>query len=335
MDLRDKKLSLTQRSQVIRAIRAYFEKHEFLEIETPMLVNSPGMEPNLSAFETEYHGLLPDTSRNIYLPTSPEFHMKRLLAAGYHKIYQITRSFRNEEVGDLHNPEFTILEWYRGNNSYEAIMIDIEELVFNVNLDVFKSPLILRNGKQIDLTPPWPRRTMHEVWMQYTGIDIKRCSTSAALRAAGKNIGIPNLLADDPWEILFYKIFLSKVEPLLGCHQPLILYEYPACMAALSRVKPEDPDVALRFELYIAGIEIANAFDELTDPDIQLARSIESQQEKIRNGKKPFPIDQKFIEALRSGITPSAGIALGIDRLVMLMCGKKTIHDVMAFSFYD
>ncbi|HPQ40162.1 MAG TPA: EF-P lysine aminoacylase GenX, partial [bacterium] len=194
-------------------------------------------------------------------------------------------------------------------------------------------PVIQTGGGRIDLTPPWERLTVAEAWSRYTGIDLSACPSAPELRAAGRDIGVPHLLDDDPWDVLYFKIFLDRIEPYLGRERPVILYEYPASMAALARLKPGDPSVALRFEVYIAGIELANAFDELTDPEIQLRRCEEARKIQQESGRDPFPVDTAFIGALEQGMPPSAGIALGVDRLIMLILGKTTVADVIAFPF--
>ena len=322
---------LKQRQQILQSIRNFFDSKGFLEVDTPTLVNSPGMEPTLYAFKTKYfqdNG----SSVDLYLPTSPEFHMKRLLSEGSGHIYQICKAFRNKEKGHLHSPEFTILEWYRSDDSYHAIMEDVEQLVHYTAVQLIGKTSIFRNAREISLQPPWDKKTMQEIWLEYTGIDILSSNSEVTLRNEGKKIGVQNLKDGDSWDILFFKIFLDRIEGNLGWSRPLIVCEYPACMAALARIKPDDPRIALRFEAYIAGTEIGNAFDELTDSKEQLRRFQQSQKEKIINGEEPFPIDYDLIDALQ-GMPPSAGIALGLDRLLMLLLDAKTIQEVSVFPF--
>jgi elongation factor P--(R)-beta-lysine ligase len=324
---------IEKRGQIIRAIRSFFENQDFLEVETPYLVASPGMEAHLNAFRTVFIPEMGGCPANLYLPTSPEFHMKRLLSMGFKRIYQIARAFRNGETGQLHNPEFTLLEWYRTDTGYETIMDDIEHLITTVCQTTLQSSAIQRNNRQIDLSLPWKRQTVSDAWKQFADIDLSKCISSETLYEAGRKLGVSGLNSDDPWDMTYFKIFLDRIEPKLGWDCPVILYEYPASMAALARKKPDDPTVALRFELYIAGIELANAFDELTDPVEQRERCLESQQERIREGREPFPLDERFLGALETGLPPCAGIALGVDRLVMLLLDTASIQDVILFPY--
>ncbi len=321
-----------KRAQIIQAIRNYFNNEGFIEVETPAIVVSPGIEPTLEAFQTTYISETGETTVR-FLPTSPEFHMKRLLANGFGSIYQICRAFRNGETGDLHNPEFTILEWYRTHAGYEQIMDDMEAMVSTVCRSVLGHTKIQYADGIINMEPPWERLTVAQAWLTFADINLLKCKTPAELRAAGIRAGVNHLLESDSWDILYFKIFLQRIEPQLGRHKPVILYEYPASMAVLSRLKPGNPDVALRFEVYISGIEIGNAYDELTDPIEQRKRLRKSQKDKIRNGKVPFPIDEDFMAAVEKGLPPCAGIAVGVDRLVMLLLNKKTIQEVMLFPF--
>lgn len=325
--------TLKDRAQIIAAIRRFFASRDFIEVETPALVPSPGMEPHLLAFRTEYVSENGRQHVPLYLPTSPEFHMKRLLCRGAERIYQLARSFRNGETGDLHQPEFCMLEWYRAHADYTGIMNDTETMVAAAAGSVHDPPVIRIGDRSIDLSPPWERLTVAEAWERFTGINLKGCPSHGDLLAAGREIGVRNLRDTDPRDVLYFKIFLERIEPHLGRDRPVILYEYPADMAALARLKPGDPSVALRFEVYIAGIELANAFDELTDPDVQLQRCRMAQEIQRESGREPFPVDTAFIGALQGGMPPAAGIALGVDRLIMLILGKSTIHDVIAFPF--
>lgn len=327
--------TLRKRAEIIQTIRRFFIENGFLEVETPALVSSPGMEPYLNAFETEFHPEFTARSprRTLYLPTSPEFHMKRLLSRGSGDIFQICRVFRNGETGHLHQPEFTMIEWYRTGQPYSRIMEDVENLFLYTAQTVLASTFIYRNDHRIDLNPPWERMTVKTAWMTYTGIDPETCKTAAKLLAAGRRLGVPNLKPDDSRDTLYFKIFLDRIEPNLGTHAPLFLHEYPADMAALARLKPDDPSVALRFELYIDGIELCNAFDELIDPAVQKIRCEKARTLQISMGKKPFPLDERFLAALEKGLPPCSGIALGVDRMIMLLLNRQSIQDVLAFPF--
>jgi elongation factor P--(R)-beta-lysine ligase len=329
--------TLRQRAAIIQTIRRFFIENGFLEVDTPALVSSPGMEPYLNAFETAFHPEFTarSPSRTLYLPTSPEFHMKRLLSRGSGDIFQICRAFRNGETGQLHQPEFTMLEWYRAGKTYSCIMEDVENLFLYTVQKALATTFICRNDRRIDLTPPWQRMTVNQAWKTYTGIDLETCETAAQLLAEGRRLDVPHLKPDDSRETLYYKIFLDRIEPYLGMQAPLFLHEYPADMAALARLKPDDPSVALRFELYIDGIELCNAFDELIDPAVQKTRCETARALQVSLGKKPFPLDEQFIAALEQGLPPCAGIALGIDRMIMLLLNKRSIQDILAFPFPD
>ncbi len=329
--------TLRQRATIIQAIREFFIENGFLEVETPTLAPSPGMDPYLNAFETVYYPEFtsPSSTRTLYLPTSPEFHMKRLIGRGSGNIFQLCRSFRNGETGSLHQPEFTMIEWYRSEEPYTVIMEDVENLFSYTARKALSITSIYRNGRPISLQPPWERLTVKQAWLNFTGIDLGRCLTVKDLLAEGQRIGVENLKANDSWDTLYFKIFLGHIEPFLGKHAPLILYEFPADMAALSRLKPTDPSVALRFEVYIDGVELCNAFDELIDPGIQRARFEEARELQISLGKKPFPLDEEFLAALEKGLPACSGVALGVDRMIMLLLNKQTIQEILAFPFSE
>ncbi|HEY8293562.1 MAG TPA: EF-P lysine aminoacylase EpmA, partial [Thermomicrobiales bacterium] len=265
------------RGRVIRAIRAFFDARGFEEVETPLLVASPGMEPYLDVFETHLTTAR-GVSHRAFLTTSPEYAMKKLLVAGLPRIYQICKSFRNgEEVSRGHNPEFTILEWYRAHADYRAIMVDCEELFVAIWRDLHgdahstDEPAPVVGGKRVTLSPPWERVTVHDAFARYAGVDLDAIASEVEMRACLTRKGYA-ADSDTTWEQGYHQIFLNEIEPHLGQSRPTILYDYPASMAALARRKPDDPRYAERFEMYIAGIELGNAFSELTDADEQLAR---------------------------------------------------------------
>lgn len=329
--------TLRQRAAIIQAIREFFIENGFLEVETPTLAPSPGMDPYLNAFETEYHPEFVSSisQQTLYLPTSPEFHMKRLLGRGSGNIFQICRSFRNGETGSLHQPEFTMIEWYRAGEPYTKLMEDVEDLFLYTARKALATTSIHRNDKRIDLSLPWERLTVKQAWLKFTGIDLDHCRTNEELLAAGKRLGVENLKISDSWDTLYFKIFLGHIEPNFGKNVPLVLTEFPAGMASLARLKPDDPSVALRFEAYIDGIEICNAFDELTDPIIQRTRFENARALQKSMGKKPFPLDEQFLAALEKGLPACSGIALGVDRMIMLLLNKQTIQEVLAFPFSE
>lgn len=295
-----KRLELVRtRAKVLAQTRAFFEARGFLEVETPLLVPSPGLEIHLDAVR----------AGDGYLITSPEYQMKRLLAAGFERIYQICKCFRGNEHGAHHSSEFTMIEWYRAHANLEAIIDDTEQLVATVCDGTARV-----GDRTIDVTPPWTRLTVAEAMKRWAGVDIAN-------------------IKGEPWDDAFFAIFLDKVEPALA-EQPsaTILVDWPAPLAALARRKPDDPSTALRFEAYIGGIELANAFDELTDPVEQRARFHDDQRIRRERGKPVYPLDEKLLAALDEGLPPSAGIALGFDRLVMLATGASSIDQVLTFS---
>jgi len=322
--------NLLRRGKTIQGIRQYFLQEGFVEIETPCLVPSPGMEPHLVALEVLV--TCPDgAKKKMYLHTSPEYYMKKLLARGWDKIFQICRVFRDGEFGDTHEVEFTMLEWYRTHADYRKIMEDCEGLLHYLSLEVLGKTGLSYQGKIIDLSPPAERVSVSRAMKIYGGVDIQKNSDGPSLLEEAKSRGYrfePGGVYS--FDEVFFKIFLEEVEPRLGNSKPTFLYEYPASMAALARLKPQNPLWAERFELYVAGLELANAFSELVDPGEQ-RRRFESEQRLRAVLKKPiYPIDEELLEAL-SHIPPSAGIALGVDRLVMLLCDAPRIQEVLAF----
>ncbi|KPK88715.1 MAG: hypothetical protein AMJ94_14315 [Deltaproteobacteria bacterium SM23_61] len=329
MDPRHRK-NLILRGKIIQAIRRFFVEEGFVEIETPYLVPSPGMEPHLVALETNVQ--TPDgEKRKTYLHTSPEYCMKKLLARGWDKIFQVCRVFRDEEVSRIHQVEFTMLEWYRVHADYRKIMEDCEALLVFLSREILKGSELIYQGRKIDLAPPAERLSVARAMQLYGKVDIEKNYDGPSLLEEAKAGGI----RFDPeayysFEEIFFKVFLEAVEPRLGSPKPTILYDYPASMGALARLKPENPSWAERFELYVAGLELANAFSELTDPAEQRKR-FESEQRLRAVLQKPlYPIDEELLAAL-SRMPPAAGIALGVDRLVMLFCDAPAIQDVLAF----
>jgi elongation factor P--(R)-beta-lysine ligase len=324
------KNNLIRRFQIIQGIRQFFAGEGFTEIETPALVPSPGMEPHLAALEL--FCTMPDGVREKrYLHTSPEYGMKKLLGQGWEKIFQICRVFRDGEIGPTHRIEFTMLEWYRAHADYRRIMEDCERLIGFLAEKVLKKRVIGYQNLRIDLSGPFERLTVAQAMHRYGKVDIERNRDEFALLREAKDKGY----SFDPqgiysYDDVFFKIFLESVEPRLGISRPTILYDYPAGMAALARMKPENPLWAERFELYAGGLELANAFSELNDPRDQRIRFEDEQQLRARLGRPVYPIDEDLLQAL-SNMPPSAGIALGVDRLVMLFCDAASIEEVAAF----
>lgn len=318
MHLATRKQTLEIRFAIIRLIREFFWQRDFLEVDTPLLLRLPGQEPYLSPMQVVFHD---EANRAYlgYLHTSPEYTMKKMLGAGFEKIFSLGKVFRDcESFGGTHNPEFTMIEWYRANEDFTSIMRDVEELI------VF---IATRLQKSADWFQSWERLHMRDAWQRYAGVNLDEYLDIEAMRKLCVEKGYKPR-PDEPYEDLFYRIFLNEIEPHLGKTAPTILHHYPICMAALSRVSPTDSRYAERFEVYVDGLELANCFSELVDPVEQRARLEKDRTDRAKAGKDVFAIDEEFIEALRT-MPPSAGIALGVDRLVQLMAGCKNIDDVL------
>jgi len=327
--LRTRRPLLVARARILREVRTFFDERGFLEVETPRLVVSPGLEPHLHAFRVE-------GPARRYLPTSPELHLKRLLADGYERIYELGRVFRAEERGQYHLPEFTLLEWYRTGSGLSALMDDCEGLLRRVAA-VAAQPTGATTVRVRDMVfgDPFERLTYREAVRRHAAIDLAEfppAAGTAPLRAAIEGLGI-HTAGDDDWDTLVTRLFIHRVESHLGHVRPCFVTDFPASQAALARVRP-DPGwpVAERFELYLAGIELANAFCELTDAVEQRRRFVAWQGERRRLGREVYPIDEAFMAALAAGLPESAGIALGVDRLVMLVTGAPDVGSVVAFS---
>jgi len=291
--------NLRLRASLISGIRHFFSMHDFLEVETPVRIPSPAPEEHIEAIG----------SGNWFLQTSPELCMKRLLAAGYPGIFQICKCFRAEERGSRHLPEFTMLEWYVAHFDYRQLMDQCETLLRTVFKDAGYDRSITWQNRTIDLTTPWERITVEEAFARYAPANV-----NDAMR-----------------QDKFDEFLVEYIEPHLGVKQPTFLYDYPAPMAALARIKTSNPAVAERFELYIAGLELANGFSELTDADEQRKRFEEARQARAAKNWSRYTLPEKFLQALPA-MPDAAGIALGIDRLAMLMADTAIIDDVIAFT---
>jgi lysyl-tRNA synthetase class 2 len=289
---------LRRRAAILQAIRQFFIDHGYLEVETPHRIPAPAPESYIDAIP----------SKNWFLHPSPELCMKRLLAAGYEKIFQICRCWRDGERGTLHIPEFTLLEWYRANSDYMDLMVECEVLIQWVSSRIGPGDEISFRGREIRLSSPWERLSVEEVFKRFARISMKTA------------------LENDRFD----EVMVQEIEPHLGVEKPTFIYDFPAERGALAHLKNDNPTLAERFELYIGGLELANAFSELTDPEEQRKRF--SCEEAFRRSMKktPYPIPEKFLTELE-GMPPSAGIALGVDRLVMVFLDAKTIDEVVAF----
>jgi lysyl-tRNA synthetase class 2 len=306
-----------------RALRGRLEREGFTEVEAAALAVSPGNEAHLHAFATEATGPAGERSP-LYLHTSPEFAAKKLLAAGETRIFDFARVWRNRERGPLHHPEFTLLEWYRTGEPYEAIMADCAGFLAEAAQTVGAKRLSFR-GVEADPFAEPERLTVAEAFDRYAGGDLLANLEDG--RALGAAAGV-RVADDDTWADVFSRVLVEKVEPNLGRGRATILCEYPTSEAALARPKPSDPRVAERFELYACGVELANCFAELTDPAEQRRRFEAEMAEKTRVYGERYPIDEDFLAAL-AHMPPASGGALGFDRLVMLATGAGHIEQVL------
>ncbi|ODN71573.1 EF-P lysine aminoacylase EpmA [Methylobrevis pamukkalensis] len=329
----DRRPFLLARGRIKTAIRNWFEARGFTETECAALQVSPGNEAHLHAFETRQLG--PDlAAATRYLHTSPEFSMKKLLAAGEERIFDFARVWRNRERGALHHPEFTLLEWYRARAPYETLMEDCAALLALACAAAGTDRLVYR-GIEADPAVPPDRVTVAAAFRDLAGLDLlatlapdpaaapDRDGLAQQAEAAGYRVA-----ADDSWTDIYSRVLAERIEPALGRGRATILCEYPVCEAALSRPTAHDPRVAERFELYACGVELANAFGELTDPAEQRRRFGLEMDEKQRVYGERYPLDEDFLAAL-AHMPPASGIALGFDRLVMLAAGASRIVQVV------
>jgi lysyl-tRNA synthetase class 2 len=329
----ERRARLMARGRVLAASRDFFAESGFIEVDTPALQVSPGLEPHLKAFATVLHDPADGVARPFYLHTSPEFTMKKLLAAGLPRIWQLAHVFRDGERSATHHPEFSMLEWYRAGAGYRDLMADCEALLRRTQSAAGAEALSWREC-HADAGRPFERLSVAAAFERYTGIDVlatapDRASPDVArLAEEATKIGVAPHPGDD-WETLFFRIFLDRIEPHLGIGAPTILYDYPLALAALSRRKSDDPRLCERFELYVCGLELANAFGELTDPAEQRRRFVADQAKKQALYGETYPIDEDFLAALQQGLPDCAGIALGFDRLLMLLTGAKHIEEVL------
>ncbi len=315
------------RMQMYQALRSFFAGEQYLEVETPTLVGTPGLEPHIDPFEAPF---IPQTGvgarKSLWLHTSPEYAMKRLLADGSPPLFQICKTYRNGEVSGTHNPEFTMLEFYRPHADYHAIMNDLEGALAAVERAIAPA-----RGLFTQL--PFERLTVRDAVLRHTGIDLFAHADGASLREAALEIGV-HVGSSTSFDDVFFHLFLERVERKLGFGRPAFLIEYPASMASLSRLKPGDARVAERVELYADGIELANGFSELIDEHEQRKRLSEEQDLRRSLGRPVFPLDENFLAALPR-MPPSGGIAVGLDRVLMLLMGVREISEVLLFPARD
>lgn len=327
----DRRPALVARGRIKAALRGWFEARGFTEVECGALATSPGNEAHLHAFTTE----LVDPggeAKTVYLHTSPEFAAKKLLAAGETRIFEFARVFRNRERGALHAPEFTMLEWYRADEGWEAVIEDTLALL-GLAAEATGIAAFAFRERSCDPRAPAQRLTVADAFEAYAGIDLLAAlgrtgnGDRNVLAAAAQTAGI-TVAGDDSWSDIFSKVLVAKIEPRLGNGAPTILADYPRCEAALARARPDDPRLAERFELYVAGVELANGFGELIDPFEQRRRFEREMAEMERVYGTRYPIDEELLAALAQ-MPPTSGVAMGFDRLAMLATGSRTIDDVI------
>jgi lysyl-tRNA synthetase class 2 len=326
----DQRPFLLARGRILSALRDWFRKRGFLEVDTPALQVSPGNEVHLHAFATELTAT-DGRPTPLYLHTSPEFACKKLLAAGESRIFSVTHAFRNRERGPLHHPEFTMLEWYRTNEPYEALMADCAAIL----VEAAKAAGALdmrRKDRTADPYAPPRRLTVTEAFQAFAGIGLLPTLNGEGegdrdrLAAAAQSAGV-QVAADDNWSDIFSRVLVERIEPQLGHGTPVLLDQYPLPEAAWAQRAP-DPRFAQRFELYACGVELANGFAEITDATEQRRRFEDAMAERQRRYGEQYPIDEDFLSAL-SAMPPASGIALGFDRLVMLLTGATRIEQVL------
>ena len=326
----DRRAFLLARNRIVAALRSYFAAHDFTEVETGVLQVSPGNETHLHGFATTLFG--PDGSTApLYLRTSPEFACKKLLAAGERRIVEFARVFRNRERGALHHPEFTLVEWYRAGEPYEALMTDCAAIL-RVAADAAGGKTLSFRGRIADAFAQPERLSVAEAFDRFAGIDLLATLPGGdedrdAFARAAQMVGI-RVGDDDTWGDMFSRVLVEKIEGRLGIGRATILDRYPARQAALAKTAADDRRVAERFELYACGVELANGFVELTDPVDQRARLEWEMAEKQRIYGERYPIDEDFLAALAK-MAPASGIALGLDRLVMLATDASRIEQVI------
>jgi lysyl-tRNA synthetase class 2 len=297
-----KRKTLAARARIIHEMRNFFVEGGYLEVETPLRIPAPAPEAHIDAIP----------SGNWFLHTSPELCMKRLLAAGCDRIFQVSHCWREGERGARHLPEFTMLEWYRAEADYRDLMEECEALIRSLAMVTGSGEMIAFRGNGIDLATPWERLTVRDAFARYGGMTMEE------VLAKGQ----------------FDEVMVAEIEPRLGLGRPTFICDYPAERGALARLRPDDPTVAERFELYIGGIELANAFSELTDPAEQHARFVHETAVRRSFGKRSYPVPEKFLTEL-AAMPPAAGIALGVDRLVMVLLDAASIDEVVAFTPED
>jgi lysyl-tRNA synthetase class 2 len=316
-----KKVFIT-RTRIIQAIRSFLNARNFLEVETPMMQTIPG-GATARPFKTHHNAL----DMDLYLRIAPELYLKRLLVGGFERVYEINRNFRNEGISTRHNPEFTMLEFYMAYADYRDLIDMTEQMISTAAQEVLGTTIVTYEGHSISLAPPWKRMTFRESLID-AGVPDDVLADAGKAREYARKLGA-NLKGGEPLGKLWNEIFEAKVEPNLI--QPTFITDYPTDISPLSKKKDSDPDFVERFELFVVGREMANAFSELNDPVDQKERFLKQVTEREAGDEEAHQMDDDFIRALEYGMPPAAGEGIGIDRLVMLFTGSASIRDVILF----
>jgi len=307
--------NLLKRAAILAEIRRFFADRCVLEVETPCMSQATVTDIHLVPFETRFVGPGHSGGLNLYLMTSPEYHMKRLLAAGCGPVFQLCRSFRNEEMGRHHNPEFTMLEWYRPHYDMYRLINEVDDLL-----------------QQVLDCEPAESLSYQQAFQRYLEID-PLSADKASLRTAAAKLDLSNIAdEEEDRDSLLQMLFTFGIEPLIGKDKPVVVYHFPATQASLAQISSEDHRVAERFEVYFKGIELANGFHELTDAGEQRQRFEQDNRKRAARGLSQQPIDTLLLDALEAGLPDCSGVALGVDRLVMLALGAESLAEVLAFS---
>ena len=312
------------RSQIVRCLRNLLDEKGFLEVETPMMQPIAG-GASARPFITHHNTL----DMELYLRIAPELYLKRLLVGGFDKVYEINRNFRNEGISTKHNPEFTMLELYQAYADYYDMMEMAEYLVYNTALKVNGTPVITYQEQEIDLTPPWNRLPMLEAVKKYSGLDLAVIKSDEEAVKAAKGLGLNVIKPSDSWGEVLNKVFEEMVEPKLI--QPTFIIDYPVAISPLAKKKEDNPNLTYRFELFIYGREMANAFSELNDPIDQKARFQKQVEQRSSGDDEAHMMDEDYVQALEFGMPPAGGLGIGIDRLVMLLTNAASIRDIILF----
>jgi lysyl-tRNA synthetase class 2 len=317
------------RAKVLQSIRNFFNEQGFLEIESPILTPYPTLDNHIESIECTVN--IPSGRRKtLYLHTSPEHALKKLISAGSGPLFYAGKVFRNNELTHLHNPEFTMVEWYRLDADYRDIMNDTQSLVCQIARSVFSEMCFQYGPHMVDLSQPWKRKSLAGLFQAHFAIDPGEMLNGDTLKTVARQHRI-HFREEDDWETLFHRLFMAKIEPDLGCPEPVFITDFPVELGLMAKRKADDSRWVERAELYIAGLELSNGYSELTDPEEQLNR-FESQHKLIKTNPSPgYPIDYELIGMMKERFPSCAGMALGIDRLLMFFLNKTQIQEVILF----